>query len=124
MFKEKIDVKSIAASVPLLVEIDKQDSEFYQLIKDKKLEPKVLRDLEKIEVLFNNNLKKILKLVNSSSFEKEEINLINARVILDSHNNIANKFGFDTMEVPKTFGPWNEEIFQKAMVFIKESLEN
>lgn len=124
MSNPQMDTKAMAASVPLFVNIDKEDAIFYQLIKDKNIEPKTLQDLERIEKFFNKTLKNILQLVKDSDFDEDEKQLLNARLVLDIHANFADKFGFNFMEVPGALGPWNQEIFRKAMSLMQQFAQN
>lgn len=113
--KEQIDIKSIAATMPIFKAIDDEVASFYQLLKDKNIEPKSHEDVERVERFFNKSLKTILALMDKSSFEPDEKELMKARLVLDMHGNFAEKFNLNFINLPSLLGKWNQEMFTKAM---------
>lgn len=112
---EEFDVKSITGMIPVFGKIDKEVEEFYKFLKEKDIEPKSPTDIERIERFFNKTLKAVLELMDNSSFNINDKELMKARLILDMHGNFAEKFNIDFMTLPTLLGAWNEEIFKNAM---------
>lgn len=111
----KIDTKSMMATMPMFLEIDKEIDNFYKLVNEKNIEPKTLHDLERIEKFFNNTLSNIKELINKSNYSKEDKLLLKSKLTLDFHGGLSEKFNLDFNAIPAALGQYNQKIFNKAL---------
>jgi hypothetical protein len=103
-----------------LREVDNIEKDFYKILEDKNVEIKSPSDIERIDVIFNNSLNKMLDIVKRGGYNKEEAAIIRSRFIIDFHVRLAEKYNLDPYSIASYFGPHNDKIFQDAIKNIKK----
>lgn len=112
--------QNISNQIQKLNKIDEIEKDFYQVIQDKNIQIKTPSDIERIDVLFNDSLKKMLKVIEG--YDEEEYTILKSRFIIDFHVRLAEKYNFDQYSIASYFGSYNERIFQEAIKNIKKYL--
>jgi hypothetical protein len=112
--------QSIKNQVSDLIEVDNIEKDFYKILEDKKIEIKSPNDIERIDIIFNNSLNKMLDIVKRAGFDKEEFDIISSRFVIDFHVRLAEKYNFDRYAIASYFGPDNEKKFKEAIKVLKK----
>ena len=113
--KKEMDIKSLVGNLPVLQEIEKVEKDFYQLLKDKDIEPKCEADVERMERFFNKALRDMQDILDKSGLDSFEKKFLKIKLTIDFHGRTAEMFGIDVMYFPQLLGKYNSDLFTKAV---------
>lgn len=111
----QIDLKQLTANNKIFSEMDKEVESFYNLLKEKNIEPKTLNEVERTEKFFSASLKKILSIIEGSSYDKESKKLMRVHGTIDFYGRFSERFNLDFDQLAAYMGKSNLEELKKAM---------
>jgi len=107
--------KQLAANSTLFVDLDKKIDNFYELLKEKNIEPKGdISSVGNIEVLFNRTLNDILDTIKKSTFDEDSKELLKYNMIVGFTFRTAEKYGFPVLSFVGALSSKNSEQYSKA----------
>jgi len=105
----------IAANSTLFIELDKKIDNFYNLLKEKNIEPKGnVSTVGTIEVLFNKTLNDIIDTIKKSSFDADSKDLLRYNLIVGFTYRTAEKYGFPVVPFASALSSKNLELYSEA----------
>lgn len=111
----EMDIKSLTGHLPVFEQMEKVEKDFYQILKDKDIEPKSHADVERIERFFNKALRDMTEILDKSSFDDFEKSFLKTKLIIDFHGKTAEMFNIDVMVFPQLLGKYNSDLFTKSI---------
>jgi len=101
-------------SNPVFSNIDIEVNNFYILIKEKNIEPKELKDLQRIDILFQQTIKNVKILIDSSPYPDEMKKIIYSRFVIDMYGKLHETFNLPFELIPENFGPASVRQFKEV----------
>ena len=109
-------ITNIANSMSSLVAMDKEVDKFYQLLKDKDIEPKTIADLERVIRFFDDTIKVVTEeIMKDEAITKDLKDFVIARFTLDMYGKLSETFNLPFELVPSGLGSHNQNKFNQSI---------
>jgi len=110
-----LDTKALAGTNKIFGELDEQYNNLIKKIREKNIEIKTLKDIERVEVYISSTLKTSISLVKSSGFDKFIIDEMEKAVVKELVGRFSERYALDPLMVVNELDGNVRDLFKKAI---------